>query len=32
MTKKSSNIALILQALEFSSIKHKDQRRNDAEA
>lgn len=32
MTKKTSDIALILHALEFASIKHKDQRRKDAEA
>jgi guanosine-3',5'-bis(diphosphate) 3'-pyrophosphohydrolase len=32
MSKKSTDIALILQALEFASVKHKDQRRKDAEA
>ena len=32
MTKKTVDVALILQALEFASIKHKDQRRKDAEA
>jgi guanosine-3',5'-bis(diphosphate) 3'-pyrophosphohydrolase len=32
MSKKTSDIALILQALEFASIKHKDQRRKDAGA
>ena len=32
MSKKTVDVALILQALEFASIKHKDQRRKDAEA
>jgi guanosine-3',5'-bis(diphosphate) 3'-pyrophosphohydrolase len=32
MSKKTSDMALILQALEFASIKHKDQRREDAGA
>jgi guanosine-3',5'-bis(diphosphate) 3'-pyrophosphohydrolase len=32
MTKKTTDVALILQALEFAAIKHKDQRRKDAGA
>ena len=32
MTKKTTDVTLILQALEFAAIKHKDQRRKDAEA
>ena len=32
MTKKSADLKLIFKALEFASVKHKDQRRKDAES
>ncbi|MDV6341111.1 HD domain-containing protein [Nitrosomonas sp. Is24] len=32
MSKKTTDMALILKALEFASIKHRDQRRKDASA